>query len=214
MKQTIFVVGAGPGLGNAVAEKFGSAGFRVVLMARSAEHLKSYAEDFQSKGIEAHTQVADVSDGAAFAEAFARVVEQFGTPDVVFYNVGVTVADQMIQRTAQTLVERFEVDVVGAYRCIELLDMTEFSQKNGAILVTGGGLALEPNAGYLPLSMDKAALRAMVLALSPYFAEQGVYIGTVTVTNVIGSNDHFAPSAIADQFWTLYTERNTPEIIY
>ena len=32
MKKTIVVVGAGKGLGNGVAEKFGVGGFRVVLM--------------------------------------------------------------------------------------------------------------------------------------------------------------------------------------
>ena len=46
MKKTIVVVGAGKGLGNGVAEKFGSNDFRVILMARSEEHLKEYAADF------------------------------------------------------------------------------------------------------------------------------------------------------------------------
>lgn len=43
MKKTIFVLGAGNGCGNRVAEKFGKNDFRVILMARSEEHL---AEDF------------------------------------------------------------------------------------------------------------------------------------------------------------------------
>ena len=62
MKKTIVVVGAGKGLGNGVAEKFGNNDFRVVLMARNEEHLKEYAADFESKGIEVHTQAADVAD--------------------------------------------------------------------------------------------------------------------------------------------------------
>ena len=52
MKKTIVVVGAGKGLGNGVAEKFGSNDFRVILMARSEGHLKEYAADFAAKGIE------------------------------------------------------------------------------------------------------------------------------------------------------------------
>ena len=35
MKKTIFVLGAGNGCGNRVAEKFGKNDFRVVLMARN-----------------------------------------------------------------------------------------------------------------------------------------------------------------------------------
>ena len=212
MKKTIVVVGAGKGLGNGVAEKFGNNDFRVVLMARNAERLKAYAEEFAAKGIETYTHAADASDFEAFAKAFRKVVEQYGTPDVLFYNVGVTIPDENID--AQTLVNRYAIDVAGAYNCIQLVDTPEFAEKKGAILVTGGGLALQPYAGYLPLSMDKAALRAMVQALNPVLREKGVYIGTVQVTNTIGSNEHYAPKAIAEEFWKLFDKRDTSEIIY
>jgi len=214
MKKTIVVVGAGKGLGNGVAEKFGNNDFRVILMARSEEHLKEYAADFAAKGIEVHTQAADTAKFDAFADTFHRVVETYGTPDVLFYNVGITVADAKIEINAQTLVDRYAVDVAGAYNCIRLVDTEEFAAKNGAILVTGGGLALQPYAGYLPLSMDKAALRAMVQALSPVLKEKGIYLGTVQVTGTIGSNDFYSPTTIAEEFWKLYTERETSEIIH
>ena len=214
MKKTIVVVGAGKGLGNGVAEKFGSNDFRVILMARSEEHLKEYAADFEAKGIEVHTQAADAADFNAFSEAFRKVVKTYGTPDVLFYNVGITVADEEVQISAQTLIDRYAVDVAGAYNCIKLVDTEEFAGKKGAILLTGGGLALQPYAGYLPLSMDKAAMRAMVQALSPVLKEKGIYLGTVQVTGVIGSNDHFAPKTIAEEFWKLYSEREMIEIVY
>ena len=214
MKKTIVVVGAGKGLGNGVAEKFGNNDFRVILMARSEEHLKAYASDFAAKGIEVYTRVADAADFDAFAKAFGEVVKTYGTPDVLFYNVGITVADAEVEINAQTIVERYAIDVAGAYNCIKLVDTEEFAEKNGAILVTGGGLALQPYAGYLPLSMDKAALRAMVQALSPVLKEKGIYIGTVQLTGVIGSNDHFAPKTIAEEFWKLYTEQETFEIVH
>lgn len=214
MKKTIVVIGAGKGLGNGVAEKFGNHDFRVILMARSEEHLKEYAADFEAKGIEVYTQAADVADFDAFAETFREVVKTYGIPDVLFYNVGITVADEEVEISAQTLVERYAVDAAGAYNCIRLVDTEEFAEKKGAVLVTGGGLALQPYAGYLPLSMDKAALRAMVQALSPVMKEKGIYLGTVQVTGTIGSNDFYAPKMIAEEFWKLYTEQETSEIVH
>ena len=214
MKKTIVVVGAGKGLGNGVAEKFGANDFRVILMSRNEANLKEYAADFASKGIEVYTKAADASDFDGFAKAFGEVTETYGTPDVLFYNVGITVADNEVKITPQTLVERYAVDVAGAYNCIKLTDTDEFAGKNGAILITGGGLALQPYADYLPLSMDKAALRAMVQALTPVLKAKGIYIGTVQVTGVIGSNEHFAPKTIAEEFWKLYSNRDTNEIVY
>lgn len=214
MKKTIVVIGAGKGLGNGVAEKFGNNDFRVILMARDEVHLKEYAADFAAKGIEVYTQAADVANLDIFADKFRKVVKTYGTPDVLFYNVGITVADDEVTISAQTLIDRYAVDVAGAYNCIKLVNTEEFAAKKGAILVTGGGLALQPYAGYLPLSMDKAALRAMVQALSPVLKEKGIFIGTVQVTGTIGSNDFYAPKTIAEEFWKLYTEQDTFEIVH
>ena len=49
MKKTIVVLGAGNGCGNRVAEKFGNNDFRVILMARNAEHLAEYEKEFNTE---------------------------------------------------------------------------------------------------------------------------------------------------------------------
>lgn len=212
--KTIFVIGAGRGLGNGVAEKFGLEHFKVVLMSRSEKRLSEYATEFASKGIAVETQAADVTKFDEFAQTFKAAVDKYGTPDVLFYNVGITTAVDDKTSTAQTLVDHYIADVAGAYNCLKLLDFEEFASKKGAFLITGGGLALQPYAAYLPLSMDKAALRAMVQALAPVLEAQGIFIGTVQVTGSIGSNEHFAPRTIAEEFWKLYIERATHEVIY
>ena len=54
----------------------------------------------------------------------------------------------------------------------------------------------------------------MVQALSPVLKEKGIYLGTVQVTGTIGSNDFYAPKTIAEEFWKLYTEQETSEIVH
>ena len=214
MKKTIVVVGAGKGLGNAVAEKFGTKDFKVILMARNQNHLKEYKNIFAEKKIETYTYETDVADFENFKNNFQNILEKHGMPDVVFYNVGITVADEQCNINSQTIIDRYIVDVVGAYNLLKLIDNDEFAKKKGAMLVTGGGLAIQPYAGYLPLSMDKAALRAMIQAMAPVLKEKGIFLGTIIVTNVIGSNQHYAPATIADEFWKLYIKSEETEIIY
>lgn len=216
MEKTIFVVGAGKGLGNAVARKFGENGFRVVLMCRSAEHLASYQKEMQSNGITVETQVMDTADQTALAAAMQQSVQTYGVPDVLFYNVGITAADKELPSgmTAAVMQQRYQVDVLGAYTCIQQVLSEEFRKKQGAILITGGGLAMYPSADYLPLSMDKAALRAMVMALHPACQAQGVFLGSVQVCNTIGGSEQYMPEKIAEQFWKLYQDRTDAEIIY
>ena len=214
MKKTIFVLGAGNGCGNRVAEKFGRNDFRVVLMSRNAEHLAAYEKEFKDKGIEVYTKVADASKPHSVTKAFDELKAEFGVPDVLFYNVGITTADsQLKERDVDLLVERYKIDVAGAYHAILQVLGKEFSEKNGAILVTGGGLALYPMNEYLPLSMDKAALRAMCLALHEELKKQNVFVGTLTVTDVIATGSKCDPAILAEDFWKLYTERKECEMV-
>ena len=165
-------------------------------------------------GYDAETKMVDVTDFSAFAQTFQTAVQEYGTPNVVFYNVGITAPDDKSKLDAQTLVDHYIADVAGAYNVIKLAVTEDFAAKKGAILVTGGGLALQPYIDYLPLSMDKAALRAMVQALAPSLKERGIYIGTVQITGRIGSNEHFSPKTIAEKFWKLYERQETHEIVY
>lgn len=215
MKKTIFIVGAGKGLGTAIGRKFGANDFRVVLMARNAENLKAYEQEFRAEDIEVYTKTADAADDNAMPKALNEAVAEYGTPDVFAYNVGVTTPDSMQDNGISTSVlrDRYQVDVVGAYNCIQQIATEEFAKKNGSILVTGGGLAMYPSADYLPLSMDKAALRAMVQALHPVMQEKGIFLGTLTVCNVIAEGSTCAPDILADKYWQQYSERKDWEIV-
>lgn len=214
MSKTAVIVGAGPGLGNHIAEKFGCQGFRVVLLARREEELRRYQAELEEKGIEAAWRVADASDADSLHEALESIRDEYGAPDVLVYNVGVTTPDSQMHIDADTLVARYRTDVVGAYACIQEVATEEFAQRSGAILVTGGRLATQPEFTFLPLSMDKAALRAMVCAMHPVLKERGIYLGMVTVAGGIKPGTHFAPDLIAERFWDLYEKRDAIETIY
>lgn len=215
MKKTIVVLGAGNGCGNRVAEKFGLNGFRVILMSRNADHLAAYEKEFIDKGIEVYCRVADASKTASVTEAFDEVKAEFGVPDVLFYNVGTTGADSKLKepKDAALLMKRYQTDVAGAYHAILQVLGEEFSQKHGAILVTGGGFAINPVEDFLPLSMDKAALRAMCIALHNKLKDQGVYVGILTVTEKIIPGGKCDAVLLAEDFWKMFTERSVCETV-
>lgn len=215
MKSIMYLIGAGSGLGMGAARVFGRRGFAVVLMARDGARLSREADALRAEGIEAHVQPADAADFSAMTAAWRDAVSVYGEPDLVFYNVGVTAADAAAgDITAETLLARYAADTAGAYHCVRLAATESFAKKGGAILITGGGFALSPSAAYLPLSMDKAALRAMVLALAPALKARGIYLGTVQVTGVIGGSERFMPETIARKFLELYDARDAAELVY
>lgn len=214
MKKTVVIVGAGVGLGNHIAEKFGMMGYHIILLARRKDALQQYKKELEEKGIACAWYAMDVSDQQDVEKTFEMIRHDYGTPDVLVYNVGVTTADKDTTIDADVLVKRYKTDVIGAYNCIQNIVTDDFASKQGTILVTGGGVALHPEYTFLPLSMDKAALRAMVYAMSPVLQEKGIYIGLVTICGGIKKGTHTDPALIADKFAEMCEKRDTVETIY
>lgn len=213
-KKTIVVVGAGQGLGNHVAKKFGAEGFRVVLMARNGQSLEKYAAEFEACGIETRTYEADAADPESLVQALRKAEEEYGTPDVLVYNVGITSADEPGKIGSPELMRHYQADVASAYACARQVANGEFGKKNGAIIFTGGGLAVHPVAQFTPLSLDKSALRTLAYILHDELEPQGIFVGTVTVCGTVGADTWFAPSKIAESYWQMYNERGGCEICY
>ena len=58
----LLLVGAGPGLGMAVARRFAKGGYRVTLVARSTDGLRDLADGLADTGARIDTMAADASD--------------------------------------------------------------------------------------------------------------------------------------------------------
>ncbi|RZL40761.1 MAG: SDR family NAD(P)-dependent oxidoreductase [Pedobacter sp.] len=60
MGKTIVIIGAGPGVGFAVAQRFGKEGYNVALLARSEEKLDNLVKQLEAQEISVASFYADV----------------------------------------------------------------------------------------------------------------------------------------------------------
>ncbi len=210
-KKTIVVVGAGKGMGNHIAEEFGKNDFRIVLMARKQESLDSYVKEFEGKGMEAYGIAADTD---SLTKAFEKVKEKFGAVDVLAYNTCILEGGKPSELSAAELMRHYQVDVASALHSVRQVLPGMKEKKEGTILFTGGGLALYPMPEYTCVSIDKAALRALAIALNTELKDDGIFTGVVTIMGNIAPGTHYDPADIAKDYWKLYTERKDAEIIF
>ncbi|MFL5828153.1 MAG: SDR family oxidoreductase [Thermoleophilaceae bacterium] len=84
--KTLALVGAGPGLGLALAKRFGAAGFQVALLARNPDKLDQLVAELGELGVTARPYVADVTDRPGLTAALAQVESDFGAIDVLEYS--------------------------------------------------------------------------------------------------------------------------------
>ncbi len=96
------------------------------------------------------------------------------------------------------------------------------SEKNSAVLVTGGGFALYDPAvdamavkfGAMGTALGKAAQHKLVGLLADKLRADGIYVGEVMVLGMVkgtrfdSGNATLEASTVADQFWSLYESRS------
>ena len=210
MNKTAVIIGAGSGLGFGLAKKFKKEGFNIVLVARKERSLKEMAEQL---GENVFYKTADASNSENLKKAIEEIKNEYGTPDAVIYNVGITAPDSD-NLNAKILVEHFKADVVGAYITASTFADEKFAEKKGAIIFTGGGLALYPSDGFIPLSIDKAALRSLAYILHNKYKETGIFVGIVEVCGSINASPYFSADNIAEAYWRMYINRDKCEYAY
>ena len=197
-KKNIVVVGAGKGLGNAVAKIFGKNDFRVILVSRNLERLNGYKTEFEKDNIETYVYPADCEKPQTLKKDNAAILE--GGVPTSFDN--------------DNFIRHCQTDVASALLCTKLVINKQAEQKNGVILFTGGILGDNPSKEFTGISVGKAALKALGKTLHDELKEKGIFVGLITVADVIQPDTKHSPELIAQKYWEMYQKQDKYEYVY
>jgi NAD(P)-dependent dehydrogenase (short-subunit alcohol dehydrogenase family) len=222
MKKVLVVFGYGPGISNAVAHRFGAAGFSVALVSRNRERLDAGVAALGAKGIEAAAFTADAGDPASLRRALDEVRARLGAITVIEWTAYGTAAGDVTTADADELRAIFEVPIVGLTAAVQAALPDLKQSKDSAVLVTNGGLGLFDAAAdqmgvdwnAMGLSIANSAKHKLVRLLARKLKPEGVYVGEVVVLSMVkgtafdSGNATLDPARVADEFWKLYSARN------
>jgi short-subunit dehydrogenase len=197
----LLLVGAGPGLGLAVARRFAAGGYRVTLVARSTDGLRDLAGALADTGAEINTIAADASDPDGLGARMRELYLGHGAPGVVVYNAVVGAPDRLLSSTAAHLQAAYSVDVISAIVVAQAAAPAMRAAGFGTILVTGGGFADHPIPALATVSLGKAALRSAATMLGADLEPDGIRVATLTIAGQIVAGTSFDPERIAERYW-------------
>lgn len=200
------IVGAGPGMGLALARCFGEAGHRLALLARRADQLFDFREQLTGEGYAVDTYVADAADADALGPALDQLLDDLGTPEVLVYNAVRHTRAALLDVDAATLATDYGVSVLGAWQAARVVAPRMIEAGRGTILFTGGGMGLNPQPGFGSLAMSKGALRNLTAALAQELAPSSIHVATVTIAGSIAPGTAFDPAAIAEVYLALHEQ--------
>ena len=197
----LLLVGAGPGLGLAVARRFAVSGYRVTLLARKTDRMRELAQSLDDTGAEIDTIEADASDSDDLRARMTELYGSDGAPGVVIYNAVMGAPDQLMSSTAAHLQTAYAVDVIGAIVIAQVAAPAMRAAGFGTIVVTGGGFADHPIPALATLSLGKAALRSAATMLGVDLGADGIRVATLTIAGQIVAGTAFDPARIAERYW-------------
>lgn len=202
-RTRLLLVGAGPGLGMAVARRFAVGGYRVTLVARSSDHLEDLARTLADTGAELSTIEADASDPEVLGARMTDLYRENGAPGVIIYNAVMGVPDQLMSVSVAHLQEAYAVDVIGAIVVAQAAAPAMKAAGFGTLMVTGGGFADYPVPALATVSLGKAALRSAATMLASDLESDGVRVATLTIAGQIVAGTPFDPERIAERYWDI-----------
>lgn len=192
------IIGAGPGLGAAVARSLAAAGFAIALVARDERHLTELGEELQAEDITVGWTAVDASDTVGLAAAVTRFGGFSRRIDVLHHNASAFREARASELSQAELLADLAVGVGSLLTSVRAA--LPFMPSGGVVLATGGATADRPMTSAASLGVQKAALRNLVTALDRDLRTRGIRAASLTVDGTIAAGTPFAPERIAAAF--------------
>ena len=221
-------VGIRWGIGGAVAQKFASEGFFVVMTTRSEANASGLAAAIRDQGGDGMIVELDLSSQKSVAAAFATIRHDAGDPHVVIYNAGYLEGRDLPPE--KELLEHIP---------IEMFDTAHHIASRGPFLVAKevlpamrkrgeGSFFFSNNSSSLrgrkrmtgqSLYYPRVMMRTLAQVLTEEYSEHGVHVANVVIDGTIDSPGTHAlprirqnpdlvmnPEKIAEAFYYLHTQ--------
>lgn len=109
-----FITGASSGIGQALAARYGRAGWRLALVARRVGEIEAWAHAAGLGPDRCLAYSADVRELDSLVDAARRCIAQQGLPDVVIASAGISVGmDTAVREDLEVMADTFAINNVG-----------------------------------------------------------------------------------------------------
>lgn len=224
-------VGVRWGVGGAIAQKFSQEGYFVVLTTRTASNATALEVAIQKQGGDSMIVELDLVSTDSIANAFAKIRDEAGDPEVLVYNAGYLEGRDL--PADKELLEHIPVEMFETAQHIasrgpflvakEVMPSMRESGK-GSFLITNNQFSLRGKKRYTGQSLyyPRVMMRTLAQVLTEEYSEHGVHVANVIIDGLIDSPGTRAlpmaqerpeivmdPVEIADAFFYLHRQQRS-----
>lgn len=180
-KPVCVVAGVGPGIGAALARRFGVEGYAVALIARSTDLSTELARELPGS----KACPCDMGDVAAIQRTFRAIASDLGPVSVLVYNAGKGVWGTAQEVSAEDFETTWRVNALGAFVAAQCVLPGMVQSGFGQIIFIGATASRRGGAKSVAFAAAKAAQRSLAESLARAFGPAGVHVSLIVVDGIV-----------------------------
>ncbi len=177
--KVALVTGASRGIGAAIADTLGTAGATVVGTATSESGAAAISSRFQEKGLSGAGMPLDVTDAGSVSSLLSSIGEQFGTPQILVNNAGITKDNLLMRMSEEEWFDVVNTNLSAVYRLSKACLRGMMKARWGRIVNISSIVGQMGNAGQTNYSATKAGVMGFARSLAKEVGSRNVTVNSV-----------------------------------
>ena len=180
-KKIVLVTGSSRGIGKAIAEKFASQNYNVIITYNGNNVLaENLVNVFNTKySIDCLALKLDVLNINSINEVYDSIIEKYGRLDVVVNNAGITNDKLSMKMKEEDFTSVINANLVGTFNSSQQALKLMSRQKSGSIINLSSVVGITGNAGQVNYSASKAAVIGLTKSYSKEYGKRNIRINAV-----------------------------------
>jgi NAD(P)-dependent dehydrogenase (short-subunit alcohol dehydrogenase family) len=174
------VAGLGAALGSSLAAALLKRGHRVIGLSRSLAASRA----LRGENADFHAMACDVTDANAVQDVFHCVAAEHGPVQNLIYNAHELFIGSLAETTAETFVQIWRVNTLGAFHCAQAA-IPQMLSSGGVVVFSGATASLRGGARFAAFASSKFALRGLVQSLAREYGPRGIHVAHVIIDGLI-----------------------------
>lgn len=220
--KAALVVGAGPGLGGAVARRFAREGYVACVARRKRGELEPLCDEIAAQRGRAVAFGVDAREEGDVAALFDRIEREIAPVEVAVHNIGANVSYPICEMTTRVYSKVWKMACLSGFLVGREAARRMLPRGRGTILFTGATASLRGRSGMAAFAGAKFALRALAQSMARELGQEGIHVAHVIVDGAIdmpwirenfpqiveerGEEALLRPDAIAESYWQLHLQ--------
>jgi NAD(P)-dependent dehydrogenase (short-subunit alcohol dehydrogenase family) len=177
--KVVAVVGAGSGIGEAVALAAGAQGARVICFDINANNAAAVADSIRVSGGAAESSVMDLVDEAQVEAGLTGVAQQHGRLDGLVCTPAINVRKPILKYTLAEFDKVVNLNLRANFATLMVAGRIMTAQQSGSIVLFSSIRSVATEPGQSVYSMTKAGILQLAKTAATEWATQGVRVNAV-----------------------------------